>query len=248
MVKELGKTAKNKINAAAGKKLRSAAYPMLSLPAAIDAAKKIFENLGIGPHSRDALARGLGYASFSGAASGKIGAMVHFGLLERFAGSYSAAPLAEKIFDFSRADRAKEIFEAATKPALFASLAARFSGQVLPKDLPLVLVSDYHIASKAAQAAACNFVKTFEFAELLKNNRLVLPGAEENGEASDVLENKTFEKENSLRVDEDKNKNEGIEVKLDSGIAIVFPKKFSSRLALGEFAQDLKNLENRAGL
>lgn len=244
MVQELGK---NK-NPGAGKKIRSRAYPALDLPAAILTAKKIFDDLGQGPHSRMSLARGLGYGSFCGAASAKIGALAHFGFLERFAGNYSVAPAALPLFDYPKNLRQNEIFAAAARPSLFAALAARFAGQNLPKNLPAVLVSDYGIAPAAAPLAAKNFAATFEFAGMLKGGRLVLPDAGENA-ADDDSEEKSFEEKNRWPAAENNRgggEEEGeIEVRLASGIRIIFPKKFAARLARGEFAEEVKSLDSK---
>ncbi len=245
MAQKLGK---NKTSGG-GKKVRSRAYPLLDLPAAILAAKKIYQNLGRGPHSRAALARGMGYAGFCGAASGKIGALAHFGFLERFAGNYSVADFALPLFDDARSFSQKEIFAAATKPALFAALAARFSGQVLPKNLPAILVSDYGISFAAAPRAAKNFVATFEFAGILKENRLILPDGEEseNDGDDDVAKETNFEEKKRCSAAENKiiGEEEGIEVLLVSGVKIIFPKKFAARLARGEFAEEVKSLDSK---
>jgi len=244
MVQELGK---NK-NSAAGKKIRSRAYPALDLRAAILAAKKIFDDLGQGPHSRAALARGLGYGGFCGAASARIGALAHFGLLEKFAGNYSISPAALALFDFHQKDRQKEIFAAAATPALFAALAARFAGGALPKNLPAILAADYGIAANAAPAAAKNFAATFEFAGILKDNRLILPDAGQDDFDEREAKNEPADGEVAGNNSTAAAPSQNIEVKLSSGIIVLFPKKFASRLALGEFAQELKNLDNKSGL
>lgn len=247
MVQELGK---NK-NPGAGKKIRSRAYPALDLPAAILTAKKIFDDLGQGPHSRMSLARGLGYGSFCGAASAKIGALAHFGFLERFAGNYSVAPAALPLFDYPKNLRQNEIFAAAARPSLFAALAARFAGQNLPKNLPAVLVSDYGISFSAAPLAAKNFIATFEFAGMLKENRLILPDGEEseNDGDNDIAKEMNFEEKNRRPAAGNNHgggkEEEGIEVRLASGIRIVFPKKFAARLARGEFAEEVKSLDSK---
>jgi len=243
MVQELGKSN----NAAKSKKIRSRAYPALDLQTAILAAKKIFDDLGQGPHSRLSLARGLGYGSFCGAASGKIGALVHFGFLERFAGNYSVTSAALSLFDYPKNLRQNEIFATAARPALFAALAARFAGQNLPKNLPAVLVSDYGISPAGAPLAAKNFAATFEFAEILKDGRLILPDAGENASDGDDSGEKDFEEENRRpAAGNDRGGGEGeIEVRLASGIRIVFPKKFAAQMARGEFAEEVKSLDSK---
>jgi hypothetical protein len=66
-------TIKSRSKKNTNKKSRSCAYPVLALPKAVELAKKLFDNFGAGPHSRANVARGLGYSSFSGAVSAKIG-------------------------------------------------------------------------------------------------------------------------------------------------------------------------------
>ena len=114
------------------KKMRSGGYPLLSLPRAIAAAKKIYDNLGQGPHSRQNLARGLGYASFSGAVSGKIGALVHFGLLSRLSGLYSVTLPARAIFLYPEKNCVAEIFAAAKADE---AVAKYLDGQDLVKEI-----------------------------------------------------------------------------------------------------------------
>lgn len=248
MVRKLWKN-KNSIGV---KKSRSRAYPALDLKSAILTAKKIFDDLGQGPHLRAALARGLGYGGFCGAVSAKIGALAHFGLLEKFAGNYSITPLALDLFDFFEKDCRKKIFIAATTPVLFSALAARFAGGALPKNLSAILASDYGIAANAAPIAAKNFVATFEFAGALKDNRLILPDDEKskNDDDSLVAKKMDFGERADISAAENKNDGEedGIEVALASGIKIIFPKKFAFRLAMGEFAEGLRHLDNRTSL
>ncbi len=243
MVQELGK---NK-SLAAGKKVRSRAYPALDLRSAILATKKIFDDLGQGPHSRAALARGLGYGGFCGAVSVRIGALAHFGLLEKFAGNYSISPAALALFDFHQKDRQKEIFAAAATPALFAALAARFAGGALPKNLPAILATDYGIAANAAPLAAKNFAATFEFAGILKDNRLILPDTGVNASDDNDSEEKSFEEKNRRPATEsNRGGGEGeIEVRLTSGIRIIFPKKFAAQMVRGEFAEEVKSLDSK---
>lgn len=238
-----------------GKKVRSRAYPALPLGAAIDAAKQIYDDLGIGPHSREALSRGLGYAGFCGAASPKIGALAQFSLLSRQNGRYSITESARAIFKYPAAGAAANIAQAALCPALYRALAARFAGESLPKNLALLLISDYGIAKKAAPDAAMNFAKTMEFAGLFESGRVVLPEnmpSKANVELPSAREGESLDDdtviddfENKKTADE-RREGEKIKVNLDSGITIMFPQKFSSRLALGEFAADLKNLNSKA--
>ncbi len=249
MGKDLGKNVNKDIK----KKIRSAGYPALDLGSAILAARKVFGDLGQGPHSRPSLARGLGYKNFCGPASAKIGALVHFGLLEKFGGNYSITGLAKTLFGYPKNDCQKEMFAAAVKPALFGALAARFAGEILPNNLAAILAGDYKISVNAAPRAAQNFVKTVKIAEMLKDGVLILPDDQKNDEGAsnfdmsvenaDDPENKDIPaKKNSIGA---QNCN-GIKIKLSSGIEIVFPPEFALRLSMGEFAADLKTLDEKS--
>jgi len=100
------------------KKQRSCAYPLYSLPETVQFAKKIYDGLGQGPFSRLSLSKGLGYSSFSGAASGKIGALVHFGLLDRARASYALTAMAKEILAYPAESSLPAIVDAALHPVL----------------------------------------------------------------------------------------------------------------------------------
>lgn len=226
-----------------GKKSRSAAYPLLSLPEAIESAQTTVDNLGFGPHSRESLARGMGYASFSGAVSGKIGAMVHFGLLSRLAGRYSFTDLARSIFSHPLEAVSFEISQAASRPAIYRALIARFLDEALPRDLKGLLVSDYKITPKAAALAAQNFIKTMEFAGLIKDGRIAGPDAEFSG-AEDIADPQiAFAPPADSLPAKTKDK---IIIKLPSGVEISFPCRLAYRISMGEFALELKNIDEKA--
>ncbi|MFA6375973.1 MAG: hypothetical protein WCX69_01060 [Candidatus Paceibacterota bacterium] len=222
------------------KKKRSCAYPMLSLPQAIVAAKSLCDNFGEGPYLRASAAKGMGYSSFSGAASSKIGSLVHFGLLVRAGGMYSIAPLAKKCFSYPEEGSREAIVDSAQKPVLYRSLFNRFSNKALPEKLEVILAADYGITQKAAAGAAANFIATLEFSGLLKDGRLLLPEAEiAIGENLRINGSLAEKKERSGIC-------EMIAVKLSSGIEISFPEYMSYRLSMGEFAGEIKSLDGKA--
>jgi len=237
--KEIGKTSPAGGLKAPGR-ARSGAYPLLSLPEAISLAGKLFDNLGAGPHSRQNAAKGIGYLSFSGAASGKIGSMVHFGLLLRNAGEYMVSPLAREAFLYPGESGVAAIAEAARHPVLYSRIISRFSGQPLPKGLPEILVADYRITQKAAMLAARNFIKTVEFAGLAKDGKL-LP-QDYNYENNPPLNNiAKAEHSNDLAVAPDA----AITITLESGVEIKFPKNLAYRISMGEFKDEIKKLEQK---
>lgn len=220
------------------KKQRSGAYPLVALPEAIGSAQKIFDNLGQGPHTRENVARGLGYASFSGAASPKIGALVHFGLLLRQKGGYLVSPLALEIFDYPKEGSETAIAKAASQPGLYDKLINRFNRQALPKNLPHILTADYKITEKAAPMAAEIFIKTMEFSGFLKEGKLVAPGQSNASEPILQAENGSG-KENRYSGGKE------IKIELPSGIRISFPESLAYRLSMGEFSDEIKNLEKK---
>jgi len=231
-----------------GKKKRSAAYPLLSLPEAIEAAIMVVDNLGPGPHSREALARGMGYASFSGAASGKVGALAHFGLVSRIAGRYLFTELAKNIFS-SPETSVLEISQAASRPALYRALIVRFLGEALPKDMATLLASDYKITAKAAPAAAQNFIKTLEFSSLIKNGRVVDPSTTQESnfaEGSAGPAPVRLPQAMAAAAGNGSPAETKIKIELSSGIEVAFPSRLAYRISMGEFALDLKNLDEKA--
>jgi hypothetical protein len=222
---------------------RSCAYPVLALPAAVELAKKLFDNFGAGPHSRESAARGLGYSSFSGAVSAKIGALVHFGLLSRLSGRYSFTPLASAVFSYPLPEGAGAIAAAAKNPVLYQKLIARFSGEFLPRELEQILAADYGITQKAAAPAAENFLETMEFAGAMKEGMLVFPESGKIAESRPIPESGPSKKNNNGPETD----NGTIKIKLPSGIEIIFPQSLAYRVAKGEFAKSIDGLDGTAG-
>jgi len=222
---------------------RSCAYPALALFESIELAQKIFDGLGPGPHERKTLSKGLGYSSFSGAVSGKVGSLVQFGLLERFRGGYSITARAKEIFTYPEETSEPAIREAAMRPALYQKITDKFAGKPMPGNLAAVLAAGYGITEKAAGFAAANFIKTMEFAGLLKDGVLILPQIGEDAGLITVAGGKKLPGVVAGRDEEE----EQIKIPLPSGPVVLFPKSMAYRLSLGEFAQELKNLDRKAG-
>jgi hypothetical protein len=222
------------------KKTRSCGYPMLALPRAIDAAKALYENFGEGPYPREAAAKGLGYSSFSGAASGKIGSLVHFGMLTRSGGMYSMAPMGREAFSYPAEGSQEAIAVLAQNPVLYRKLISRFLNKSLPEKLEAILSAEYGITQKAAAMAAQNFIETMEFAGLIREGHLVLSQTEFGARGEKIF--KSAEKNNAEASEAT------IKVKLLSGIELSFPEKMAYRLSMGEFMQPIKDLDDKAGM
>jgi len=220
-------------NEQTAKRTRSCGYPMITLNRAIVVAKTLCDGLGDGPYSRQAAARGLGYSSFSGAASGKIGSLVHFGLLSRLAGSYAITPLARSVFDYPAEGSEEAIIQAAYKPILYNRLITRFCDKPIPDKLEAILSADYGITGKAAPLAAQNFIETVEFAGLLREGKLMLL------QKKDTNESRETKKRSETNINT-------VKISLPSGVTVVFPQELGWRLSMGEFGDELKSLENKA--
>lgn len=226
----------------ATKKQRSCAYPLYPLPEAIRFAKRIYEGLGQGPFSRQTLAKGLGYSSFSGAASGKIGTLVHFGLLDRAHASYGFTALAQEILAYPAESSLPAIAKAAVRPVLFEKLFRRFEGKALPLDLAALLEAEFGITAKASPHAVMNFVGSLEFAGLVKENALLslTEGSPDHPRPCSAA---------PLVVDSNRNQDGGVRIELPSGIVIIFPPVLAYRVSLGEFAPEIKSIgQKSAGL
>lgn len=222
------------------KKTRSCGYPLFALPQAIEMAKALCDGLGEGPYSRDGVARGLGYSSFSGAASSKIGSLAHFGLLARAGGTYSITSLARSVFLYPKEGSEEAMAKAVGKPLLYGKLIARFSDKPLPERLDAVLSADYGIAIKAAPVAAQNFVATLEFAGLIREGKLVFPDPGDNI-AKTVEIVRPLEKPAAIAASA-----APIKIKLPSGVEISFPENLAYRLSMGDFGPILRSLDDKA--
>ena len=219
---------------------RSCAYPLFPLSEAVVIAKKIHDGMGSGPFSRLTLAKGLGYSSFSGAVSAKIGALVHFGLLSRLRGLYSLTQLARDVFTYPEEGSGPAMVAAARHPVLFEKLIDRFWGAPLPGGLAALLEVDFGITGKAAPLAAKNFITTLEVAGLLRDGILAPAFEPEDGlkipaAAAPAVSPPPSKKERVIKIE------------LPSGITLVFPEELSYRLSLGEFAPEIKSLDEKTG-
>lgn len=151
------------------KKKRSRSYPGYSLEECIRWARLLRAEMGSGPHDRNSIARALGSTGLTGASTRKIGAMVHFGLLNRDSDGYSLSNLSERILrPVEETERRKGLIEAVTHPDLYAELFQRFDNDKrLPSRLANILVRDHGIEDSAAEDATRIFVASGRFAGLL---------------------------------------------------------------------------------
>ena len=237
-------------------RVRSAAYPSLSLEEAVKAITSLRDNAGEGPFSRLHASESLGHKGISGASSSKIAALVHFGLLSRIGDTYRVSDLARKIIrpEYD-AERLEAIAAAAKHPKLYSELMNEFSGKSIPVMLENTLERRYRISGTVVKSVANDFVKSLEFAGLIVNGVLQdtnidpqykAAGKDEKGEEID---------RNSARSGRSLNDRHNLDssdsrhlhfADLPSGLLIGFTDKLRYPFFLGEFAGELKALEAQA--
>jgi hypothetical protein len=107
--------------------MRSPNYPALTLPQAVEAARKVWAEEQQAPVSHEAAAADLGYKSLSGPARVTIGAMRQYGLVEKAEkGHLRLSDLAVKVLHGTEAERVDALAEAASTPPLFGELAQTY--------------------------------------------------------------------------------------------------------------------------
>lgn len=233
------------------KREKSSAYPSISLEEAINSLKKLQDNLGSGPYSRDAAAKGLGYSGVSGASASKIAAISYFGLLSKKNGVYTQTDLAKKIlFPSDDSETRINILQAVKSPTLYGRLIERYNNQAIPQKLENILVTDYKISPKAANEAVEVFRNSIEFAGICTNGIIsevenidssMAVGA---AQSSNIV-NESLAKQ-ACRSNELGKYDETISIKLNCGIVLLIPQSFDKNLAMGDFSQIIKNMEEAA--
>jgi hypothetical protein len=147
--------------------------PAVPLGDAVQFLHSVNKELGTGPASRDAVAQALGYRSINGAVTTKIGALTHFGLLERDGATYQIAELGKRLlYPKGDAERRSALAAAALAPALYADIVRDRSGQPLPGMLANILIHDYGVHPEKASEVVEVFQATMQFAGLLRQGVL----------------------------------------------------------------------------
>lgn len=172
---------------ASPQKGRSVAYPAMNLEEAVSGIEKLYAQLGKGPYSREAAAKGLGYSGVSGASARAVAALGHYGFLVRSGNAaYAISDLAREILfptDDTGTQKATAIARAAAEPALFSKLIKKFQGQALPVMLEDIITLE-GVHHKTSKEVATLFKDTLQFAGLLKNGIVYdVPTAEASADA-----------------------------------------------------------------
>src|SRR4051795_11196605 len=105
-------------------RFRSPNYPSLSLPAALERVRALYNAQHTLAVSRELVAKGMGFGTLHGASASAISAAQKYGLLTKVVGDkLKVSERAMRILHpNSEAERAEAIREAAYEPALFAEL------------------------------------------------------------------------------------------------------------------------------
>lgn len=151
-------------------KLRSRAYPAVSLKESIDLLVRLQNDLGWGERNRDSIAQSLGYANGkSGIGARKIAALVHFGFLGLRNGTYFSTGLAKQILEERNEARYRSsLCEACLNPSLFQEIIYRYEpvGRV-PRQLGAALSLDHGIQENVRDEVAQIFMASARFAGIL---------------------------------------------------------------------------------
>ncbi|MGC1511407.1 MAG: hypothetical protein WA797_00620 [Acidimicrobiales bacterium] len=116
-------------------KVRSPNYPVISLPAAIEKARLVFNKEHTHKADQEVIAKAMGYSSLNGASMSVVSALRKYGLLEEADGGLRISKEAVVILVDPKdsKDRATAIKRAAFSPALFEELQKEY-GATLPSD------------------------------------------------------------------------------------------------------------------
>lgn len=224
---------------------RSVAYPSINLEEAIRLADILRTNYQNTPFSRESFTLVLKITDHR-----KLAALVHFGLVLRTGNTYTLTELSKNIhFAPDEDSRLAHLQQAAENPKLYKSLIKRYLGQALPAALPNILVLQSKINSKVAKNVASDFIKSLEYAGLMKNNIIYSTSANDTEENKETENNEqenfqtTNELKNGYPEETFKHTPGYLQIPLKSGVIVSFPKDMAYEVATGKFSEALKELE-----
>jgi hypothetical protein len=148
---------------------RSTAYPSLSLCEAAELVAKVRNGLGSGEVTREQIAPVIGHEKLTGPAASKIGAMAHYGLLDKGRGTYRVSELAVRILSpLSDDERVEALQIAALEPSLFRAIYDKYlpDGK-LPQAVEAIMNRQHGVTREAAKVARENLVATLAYAGLM---------------------------------------------------------------------------------
>ncbi len=157
-------------------KLRSRLYPRYDLEDAIKFVQSIHK-LGGNRVSNQAVAVEVGKAVNNSGFTGRVSSAKQFGLLNQEAGKLSESSLAKEILvPRSESEKAESIKRALSSPDLYKEIISDFAGKILPDQSTLAnrLFHDYRIEEVAKDNAAKNFIRSAQYAGVIRNGILMV--------------------------------------------------------------------------
>jgi len=156
-------------------KPRGPKRPAYTLQGAEELIREVNGALGAQCVSADLIAQALGHKrARSGAATPKLGALNHYGLLTREGNrAYRVSDLAMAIIaPRDGEERSLALAKAAAMPTVFGELVEEYAGGAVPPMLPNILRQKYRITGEQADELDITFRETMEFAGLLRGGVL----------------------------------------------------------------------------
>ncbi|MBA3449531.1 MAG: hypothetical protein H0T56_18365 [Pseudaminobacter sp.] len=146
-------------------RVRSPAYPSLSLPSAVDMIRKVHAVQQRTPEPRGVVLRHMGYAGESGRSLKAISSLIKYGFLEKH-GSESGLRVTERamaiLYPHTPDDKVEALHEAANEPELFVDIFERWpDARPTEESLKAFLVRRGFNANSVGQVARA-FYDTFD--------------------------------------------------------------------------------------
>lgn len=166
---------------------RSTAYPSIPLEQAVALVGKIRDALGSGEITREQIAPAIGHEKISGTAASKIGAIAHYGLLDKGKGTYRISPLATRVLSpVSDEERVEALRDAALTPSLFSSIYEKYQQDAkLPQAIEAIMHREYGVTREASKIAHENLVASLTYSGLMdETTREFTGGSSPAGEAA----------------------------------------------------------------
>jgi hypothetical protein len=119
------------------KRARSPNYPAISLPVALQQLRSLFDRIQKHKAPKEAIIKGLGYGGWNGASATALSAHTKYGILERLdKDEFKISELGMRLlFHKNPAEYAEALYEAATKPPLFAEFLIEYQNTVPHEDI-----------------------------------------------------------------------------------------------------------------
>lgn len=153
---------------------RGTRYPGYTLAQAVEFLRQVKAGVGLSKSGREDVASAMGFTSLNGRSNRAIGALTHFGLMDRSGMSaLEVTDLGRRIL-MPRNDEEYRaaLVESVMQPTLYQRLFTRFAGHGLPSLLPNILVRDFGVNANVSEDAAKYFRESAEFAGLLRRGVL----------------------------------------------------------------------------